>query len=340
MTVADGVRLPVSRHFYYSTFGVRDRHENIARTGNYICTGYPGTGFFAHSSESHSYHRYINECRKKNNQNMLTLLLGREPNFDKETKRVTAAFDKHSDEEYIRVLSKYQNMLSLAKEEELLQRVVRAIKDKMGNRPNKMMVSILSHYKSSIATLERDARSTHLDALASLNDEQRAAWEKVIDAFHLLINSRRLWSVYMEDNSQAYEQVFFDMGVFNYIWSDFDTPMMRDHRGLQYFIYPKGIIAARSSIDFQLYQWKDIDVRFNVVDINTLAVRPKFNSHSSHKKKHHHNDAISNLYGTTRAQVVGEISIPQLDLRFFVNHTGPAEDFVKALHEFIKLKNQ
>lgn len=339
MTVADGVRLPVSRHFHYSTFGVRDRHDNIARTGNYICTGYPGTGFFAHSSESHSYHRYINECRKKNNQNMLTLLLGREPNFDKEIKRVAAAFSKRSDEEYVRVLSKYQNMLSLAKEEELLQRVVRAIKDKMGNRPNKMMVSILSHYKSSIATLEHDARSTHLDTLAPLNDEQRAAWEKVIDAFHLLINSRRLWSVYLEDNSQAYEQVFFDMGVFNYIWSDFDTPMMRDHRGLQYFIYPKGIISAKSSTDFEIHQWKDLEIRFNVVDINTLAVRPKFNSHSSHKKKHRHNDALSNLYGATHAQVVGEISIPKLDLRFFVNHTGPADDFVKAIHEFLKLKN-
>lgn len=338
MTVAEGVRLPVSRHFHFSTFGVRDRHENIARTGNYICSGIPGTGFFAHSSESHSYHRYIVECRKRNKQNLFTLLSGREPNIDKEIKRVTAAYDKNSDEDYTRVLSSYQNMLALAKEEELLQRVVRAIKDKMDGHPNKMMVSILSHYKSSIATLEHDARSTHHDVLAPLSDEQRAAWEKVIDAFHLLINSRRLWSVYMEDNSQAYQQVFFDMGIFNYIWSDFDTPMMIDHRGLKYFIYPKGIIAARSSVDFELYKWKDTEVRFNVVDINTLAVRPKFNAHTSHKKKRHHNDALSNLYGTTRAQVVGEISIPKLDLRFFVNHTGPAEDFVKALHEFIKLK--
>lgn len=336
MTVADGVRLPVSRHFYYSTFGVRGRHDNIARTGNYVCSGTPGTGFFIHSSESHSYRRYVNEMRSKLNQNLLTLLLRREPNFDRELKRVNDAYANIQDEERVRILSSYQNVLALAKEEELLQRVVRGIKDKMGNHPNKMMVSILSHYKSSIATLEHDVKGTQIQSGADLDEASLAAWTKVVDAFHLLVESRRVWSVYMDGDSQAYEQVFFDMGIFNYIQSPGDTPMMTDHLGRRYFLYPKGMIAARSSVDFDVYSWKDLEVKFHVVDITTLAVRPNFNSHHSGKKKrrHSHNDALSTLYGTTRAQVVGEITIPKLELRFFVNHTGPAEDFVKALDEF------
>ncbi|MBP5515605.1 MAG: DUF4236 domain-containing protein [Bacteroidales bacterium] len=335
--VADGVRVPVSRHFYYSTFGVRGRNDNIARTANYVQGDTPGTGFFSRSSESHSYRRFVTEERKKTKQNPMTLLLGKEPNFDKEMKRVEKAFEGVDNDDKRRILSAYQNVLAQAKEEEQLQRVVRAIKDKMGGHPNKMLVSILSHYKSGIATLEHDVAATQINVTAEMTDECKEAWKKVIEAFDLIVNSRRVWSVYMEEGDQAYQQVFFDMGIFDYIQSFFDTPVMRDHEGNHYYVYPKGLIAARSSVDFDFYSWKDLDVEFNVVNISALAVRPTFSTRRSsgkHGKKH--TDAISNLYGTTRAQVVGEVCIPKLGLHFYVNHTGPAEDFVKALKEFVK----
>lgn len=340
MLVAEGMRLPVSRHFYYSTFGVHGRYDQGSHIAGFIIEGFPGSGFFIRTTESHSYRRFVTAIRKKNNQSILTLLLRKEPDFDKENQRIEEAFAKTGNEDVKRILSAYQNVIGLAKEEELLQRIVRAIKDKMGNHPNKSMVSVLSHYKSSIASLERDVRSAYLDMANEISDEQKASWEKVVEAFHLLVNSRRVWSVYNDGTVPCYEQVFFDMGVFDYIHSPGDTPLMRDHKGMRFFLYPTGLLAARSSVDFDFYRWKDVDVKFSVVDISTLAVRPQFNSHSTHKhkSKHKNTDALSTLYGTTRAQVVGEISIPAIDARFFVNHTGPADDFVRALNEYKKLE--
>ena len=333
MTVADGLRLPVSRHFNYSTFGVRGRYATGAHVfGQYVCAGTPGTGFFIRNTESHSYQRFVTACRKRNEQNLLTLLLGKEPNFDKEYKRVDAAFANITDENKRRILSCYQNVLGLAKEEEMLQRIVRAVKDKMGHKPNKRLTSVLTHYKSSIASLERDVRSAQYNYANHLSEEQAAEWHKVIEAFHLLVESRRVWAVYNENGAPAYQQVFFDMGIFDYIQSPGDTPVMRDEDGKCYYIYPDGIVAARSSVDFDFHEMKNVDIQFNVVDISTLGVRPKFNSHKKGSKhKGSHTDALSTLYGTTRQQVVGELYFPQLDIRFFVNHTGPAEDFAKAL---------
>ena len=77
--VADGVTVPVSRHFYYSTFGVCGRHDNIVRTGNYVCSGTPGSGFFFRKCDSHSYHVFVRAQRRNLKQSMKTLLLGREP---------------------------------------------------------------------------------------------------------------------------------------------------------------------------------------------------------------------------------------------------------------------
>lgn len=335
MTVAEGLRLPVSSHFFYSTFGVLGHYDQRAHLGGvFVCEGTPGTGFFVRNTESHSYRRFVTASREKNKQNLFTLLLGKEPDFEKEQKRVSAAFDNVKNDTERRILSSYENVIGLAKEEEQLQRIVRAIKDKMGNHPQKSLVSVLTHYKSSIAGLERDVRSAQLNYSKTMSEEELAAWAKVVEAFNLIVESRRVWSVFLEDNVPAYEQVFFDMGIFNYIQSPGDTPVMRDYRGLHYYLLPDGLIVSRSSVDFDFYKWSEVDVQFSVVDISTLAVRPQFNTRQGHKHRHGHTDALSTLYGTTRAQVVGEIYFPKHDMRFYVNHTGPAEDFVKALLEY------
>ena len=336
MTVADGLRLPVSRHFYYSAFAVRGRYATGSHMGGqYVCEGAPGTGFFIRNTESHSYARFVSACRKKNDQSFFTLLFGREPSFDKEYKRVDAAFSRIDDEKSRSILSAYQNVLGLAKEEELLQRIVRAVKDKMGHKPNKRLTSVLTHYKSSIASLERDARSAQLNYSNLLGEEQAAEWIKVVETFHLLVNARRVWAVFNDNGNPAYQQVFFDMGIFDYIQQPGDTPVMRDQREVHYYLYPDDIVAARSSVDFDFVEWKDVEVQFNVVDISTLGVRPQFNSHKRRKKHHgNHTDALSTLYGTTRQQVVGELYFPKFDIRFYVNHTGPAEDFAKAISDY------
>ena len=336
MTVAEGVRLPVSRHFFYSTFGVRGRHDNITRTGNYVSSLTPGTGFFFHNTESHSYHVFVRQERQKLKQNFWTLIAGKEPNFDKENKRVESAFAAGLGKDKQRILSSYQNVLALAKEEELLQRVVRAIKDKMGNRPNKMMVSIMSHYKSSIATLEHDVRSAQINIDKLLNEEQLNAWQQVVENFGQLVSARRVWSVYLEDNVQCYEQVFFDLGIFDYIQSPYDTPVIHNHIGICTYLYPFGAIVARSSVDFDVHPWSELSIQFNTVDISTLAVRPRLNSHSHGKHRSRHSDALSTLYGAVHSQMVGEFMIPQLNLHFFVNRTAPVENFVKSVGAFMK----
>ena len=247
ITVAEGMRLRVSRHFSYSTFAVRGRHDNKLHLGNYICEWFPGTGFFARNSESHSYNRFVGECRKKLKQSFGTLLLKKEPNFDKEYARVAAVIDKCGDGRKREILASYQSVLTLAKEEELLQRIVRAIKDKMGDHSDKRYVSVLMHYKSSIAGLQHDASAAQIDYSREMSEERVAAWRQVVDAFHLMVESRRVWSVYSVDDTPAYEQVFFDMGIFDYIQVPGDTPVMRDHRGVHYYLLPDGIVEARLS---------------------------------------------------------------------------------------------
>lgn len=332
--VAEGLRMSVTRHFIYSDFAVKWHRDNVTQLSIFVVEGKPGTGFFMRSSDSQSYRQFVAASQRKNKQNFFTLLLRKEPDFDKEYELARKAYETAKNDQERRILSCYQNVVTLARDEEQLQRVVRAVKDKMKDRPTKRYLSILSHYKSSINRLERDAHEAQINYAKDMDETQLRLWGKVVDAFQLLTESRRVWAVFIDQGENSYKQVFFDMGVFDYIKSPGETPVMRDQEGRHYYLYPDGLVASRSSVDFDFHPWASMEVKFGVVDISMLAVRPQFNTRRSSKHRHKGTDAMSTLYGASHSQVVGEIYFPKLDLRFYVNRTGPAEDFVKALNEW------
>ncbi|MBQ9639426.1 MAG: hypothetical protein IJV22_07715 [Bacteroidales bacterium] len=336
VSVSDEVVLPISRHFYYNAFGVRGRYEVISSAGSYLCTHEPGVGFFVRPNDSRTYQQFVHEIRDKQRQNFLSLLLRKEPNLDKIIEQAEHALKQASGLKRD-MLSAYINCLLMLKDDELQERIIRAIKDRVKEKRESHMVSLLSHYKSIVKTLEHDIRSAQRNIKDELNEDQLGKWEKVVKAFHGLVDARRLWSV--EDNEAtgkaSFHQVFADMGIFQFIQSPFDTPLLRDHRGNLYYLYPTGIVRARSAIDFDFIGIDQFKVVGNVVDMSTMTYRPSFNAKRKHK--HHastHTDALSTLYGTSSAHVLGELSIPEIGLRLYCNRTGPVEDFTKAFNEY------
>lgn len=336
MQVAEGLHLPVSRHFFYTYFGVRGRYDTKVHTGTYVNTGTPGTGFFVRDSDSQSYRRFVRAIKKKQGQNLFTLLFGKEFSFDKEIAAVEAALKNETNNDKIEILSSYQSALLIAKDEELVERIVRAIKDKIGHHPNKYLVSILSHYKSRIASLEHEVKGAQYNIKDHMPETDLAAWGKVIETFREMADSRRIWQVVTEKGESSYLQVFFDTGIFDFVQSPYDTPIFRTFDGICYYIYPNYVIRARTSVDFDILPINDVMADFAIVDINTLAVRPELYAHAQHSNKSHHQptDALSTLYGTTRAQEVGELVIPALGLTFLINHPKKVADFVNAIKEF------
>ena len=107
--------------------GKRDSVELLVMAlladGHVLIEDVPGTGFFVRNSESHSYRRFVIAAKKRSKQNWWTLLSGKEPNFDKENKRIEEAFAKADNDKVKQILSSYQNVIGLAKDEELLQRI-------------------------------------------------------------------------------------------------------------------------------------------------------------------------------------------------------------------------
>lgn len=306
--VTEGLYVRISQHFHYSDFGVRDSGEQRYNGRRYIMEFAPGTGFIERESESHSYHQNIRKRLAKQKPRYWRLLLGKEPDFSREMQAVEKTMAQCSDPAKRRILEHYQNALSVARTEERIQRIIRGIKDKMGHKSNKFLVSVMSHYKSKINQLMKDMDDVVMHVRDLCSPDTLAAYEATVEAFTRVAACRRVWH-YNEKIRGRFAQVYFDLGVFDYIHSELYLPLIRDSKGTLFFLLPDSLIVAHSSTDFEVVPLKDLTIVFQELSIEEPV------------------EVLSTRLGDAASM----IKVPALDLTFYFNHVRPIAHFVECV---------
>lgn len=306
--VAERLWVKVSNHFFYSDFGVRESGEMRHTGRRYIASETPGIGFIERESESHSYHEFVRGCLAKQRPSYLRMLLGKEPDYTRQIKLVEEALHTCEDKRKREILECYLNALGVGRSEEQLQRVVRGIKDKMGHHSNKYLVSVISHYKNKIGRLEKDIVSVEYSLKNHYSKEVLDAYYEMVEAFVKVAGCRRVWQ-YDEQVHDKYAQVFFDLGVFDFIRADTFLPLLRNSRGGRYYLLPDCVLVERSSVDFDLVPLKNL-----TMVCQELAIEEPV-------------EMLSSRLGDAASM----IRIPDLDLSYYFNHVRPIVNFVKAV---------
>lgn len=308
--VTEGLYVNVSNHFFYSDFGIRDSRELRYSGRRFVMSDTPGTGFFERESESHSYHQFVRRQLAKQRKRYWRLLLGKEPSFTREVAACNKALESCDDGLRRQILESYSNALAVARSAERMERVIRGIKDKMGHKSNKFMVRVMSHYKNKLRQLEDDMRSVIWMVKEHCSEETYQAYLAVADAFTRVASCRRIWIHDRDDVRNPFKQVFFDMGVFDFMRVECYLPMMRDSRnGMTYYILPDAVLAARSSTDFDVVPLKGL----------TMVCQELAIEEPSESMMGHLGDAASML------------KIPEFDLDYYFNHVRPVVEFVHAV---------
>ena len=312
--VTEGLYVRVSQHYYHSDFGVRDSGEMRYYGRRYISPETPGTGFIEHESESHSYHAFVKSFTRREKPNYWRYITGKEPNYKRErvlAKRALAAADRGMKRE---LLDCYVNALAVGENAERIERVVRGVKDKMGHKSNKFMVSVISHYKTKLSQLGHDMSAVEFHLKKHYSPEVIEAYNAMVAAFIKMAACRRIWC--QNDRKKGtYDQVFFDLGIFDFIRSDSYLPLLRDHDGNMYYILPDCIIAARSSVDFDLHPIKDM-----TIVSQELAIE----------------ETVENL-NSQLGDAASMIRIPELELTYYFNHVRPIVEFVRLIDRLKEL---
>ena len=315
----DKLKIRVSQRFQYSDFGVRGRDTVIEghclrQSGRFICTGVPGTGFFERESESDSYIQFVADYSHKMRWSAWKYLMGKEFSYDKEIALVNESMSVATDLQR-KVLESYGNCLLIAKEVEFLYRVVKGVKKKMGNHPTKRYTSAISHTRSRINVLSHEMRNCRVNVDKVVSEDVMHAYFEFCQVFMATANSRRLWALKSTKDSIAMSRVFWDVGVFDYIRSPYDTPVMRDGFGICYYIYPTHVLVARSTVDFDLIPINDIHVEYREASGEALT-----NTKAT----------LDYMYGRT----LGEVYFNELNLNFYFAHRSVAHKIVDAFNTY------
>lgn len=308
--ITEGFYANVSNHYLHTDFGVRDSSEMRYYGRRYISIDTPGTGFIEHESESRAYHEFVRKCVAQQKPTYWRMLTKREPNYARELERARKALSEADGKMKRDLLDCYVNSLAVGRNAERMERVIRAVKDKMGHHSNKFMVSVISHYKSKVNQLSKDMKAVEFNLDEHYSPEVMEAYNKMVDNFVRVLSCRRIWH-YNEEAKNNHAQVFFDLGIFDFIRSKSYLPIMRDSKGKTYYILPDCILVVRSSVDFDVVPLKNM-----TIVSQELAIEESF-------------EQMSSVIGDAASM----IRIPDLDVSFYFNHLRPIVDFVHSIDE-------
>ena len=358
-TIAKGLTVWVSNHYCPTLFGIRGHYESSYKSGQYVECGAPGTGFFVRNSSSHSYKNFCKEERAKLVPQYKNMVQGKEFSFEKEIERVTKAKEENTDPIRDMILESYLNVLPLAKEAEEAERYVNGIKELSHHRHHltSYQSHVMSGIKSKIARLGHDVRDIQLYIPKLCGEELYQQFAEVAKQFTQVASSHRIWSVRenYEGLEAAFTQVYFDLGIFNFIQAPLMTPMMRDAEGRKIFFYPEFVIRAKDSVDFEVFEMKSLTFLFREVPydmISNMVIDSYYDvdDSSSSTRLHRRNyeqfgdgllvnkdsKALNDMEEETkiRERVVGELYVPEMKMRYYVRDVKALRTFVHTLNEY------
>ena len=358
-TIAKGLTVWVSNHYCPTLFGIRGHYESSYKSGQYVECGAPGTGFFVRNSSSHSYKNFCKEERAKLLPQYKNMVKGKEFSFEKEIERVTKAKEENTNPIRDMILESYLNVLPLAKEAEEAERYVNGIKELSHHRHHltSYQSHVMSGIKSKIARLGHDVRDIQLYIPKLCGEERYQQFAEVAKQFTQVASSHRIWSVRenYEGLEAAFTQVYFDLGIFNFIQAPLMTPMMRDAEGRKIFFYPEFVIRAKDSVDFEVFEMKSLTFLFREVPydmISNMVIDSYYDvdDSSSSTRLHRRNyeqfgdgllvnkdsKALNDMEEETkiRERVVGELYVPEMKMRYYVRDVKALRTFVHTLNEY------
>ena len=187
------------------------------------------------------------------------------------------------------VLKNFIGCYELARQIEYETKVVNALEDKMRGASNAKLEQLLWEHQSKLEELNRQLADVQMDVDAPLTDEEKEAYGKLCDAFEQVMHSAYAWFIAPSNYGSPTEphaqtigkrrQASAYVGVFDYLKSDFDVPVL-DTGDTQYYIYPKFVIKASSVCEFEVYPLTPSAITASIVKYAEAEVKP-LDAHST-----------------------------------------------------------
>lgn len=264
--------------------------------------------------------------------------------FQLEIGSARKALAQTTDSTKIEILKNYILCLELNKKAEEIEPVIDALKKKIGKKSSPALEEQLKKYEADLTDLNNKLANFQLDVDKQLSEQEKKIYKLFCERFESLISSEKKWVVsFSRLNTELKSSMGtlvdrkdteFYTGVFDFIKSRFDIPILTDSNGATYYIYPRFIIKATSSISFDVFPIESVEITYRLtkfVEDRTVPSDSKVISYTHQYVNKNGGPDKRYSYNPQRPIVgYGSIEINKFDLSYQISNAEMAEKFVDA----------
>ena len=252
-----------------------------------------------------------------------------------------------NDKEMRNILKAYIQCLTINEEFDKEQDIIEELK----KSTNQKALDLVPIHEARLEALKVSLERARYNADENLSEEQKQAFKLFTDSFEILCDSDKIWfeiGITPRGLIQRAETKF-EFGVFDYIKSEFEIPVIRiPQTSINFYIYPHFIIRSESTTNFRIYPIEKIEIEYT-----SLNFREEYKQHLMQPK-----DATlisSNfLYETKKGEPdrrhaynplyitydYGKLTIPQFrftrSMTFYVSNRDSAKNMQEAYVNYLQ----
>lgn len=254
------------------------------------------------------------------------------------------AYKKESSHIKKEILQNFINYHELSNQANELEIIINTLKNKTCRKSSPKLENQLELHESKLSEVIAELNDVQMDIDKDLTDSEKEQYSDFCDSFKEILDSEKIWIITSSacntgsKSPAAYsirrEEINFDVGVFNFIKSSRDIPVLRDLQGYSYYVYPRYIIKALSYANFEVFPINTIGINYskvhfieeNEVPIDTQIIEYRYkyeNKNGGRDRRYTYNPKLPLVE-------YGEIQIEMFGLTYHVSNVQSTDKFVNA----------
>jgi len=242
------------------------------------------------------------------------------------------------------ILQNFLNCLELNKKTDELVEIIESLKEKMKNGKNSKLKEHLERYEIELSELQTELDYNQLDIDKSLSESEKKVYSNLCEKFEKILLSEKIWIITLSQQNTVLKsaasisidrrEISFDTGVFNFIKSEFDIPIIRGNDNAMYYIYPKYVIKAFSPTNFEIFPVENVDINYNETRYIENETVPNesvildytyqyVNKNGEPDRRYAYNPKLPVV-------AYGKMEIRLFDLSFQISNAEATENFINA----------
>lgn len=282
--------------------------------------------------------------RKRIINSSLVLSAKAEKEFQQQIETAKNVLNQATDPIQKEILQNFISCAELSRKADETEAIIEAIKQKTEKKTNSKLEEQIVKYETELSKIIVELENVQLDADKDLDEVEKWKFSKLCESFEKLLTSEKVWQIIFsirntELKSSASDtverkEVNFDTGVFNYIKSSFDIPILRDLSGNTYYIYPRYIIKVQSFTNFEVVPIDTINLRYSKQRFIEDSILPEdsYAVDYTYQYVNKNGGPDKRFSYNPRLPIVeyGKIEIEKLGLTYHISKDLYAYDFVNA----------